>query len=296
MRPQVRRSPSALWLLCALAAALTLAAPSLAGAEDKQTQTPATADHSPTGAYSLPFAPGEELTYRLSWFGIPAGTAVTTVSEASQHDGHSVWRITSLASSSKFMDMFYKVRDRVVSLFDPELRAPRFYRIDQREGRYRARRIIAFDQEAGQATYIKNDNPPQVKTIPTGAQDALSVLYYFRALKAEPGTTVTIPTLPGKKLHHVKVDVLRRETITLPHLGRVATIVVQPHMDFIGIFRKAGNILVWLTDDERKIPVRLKTTIVYGQVSAVLVEARGCRKAPQKEGEKELPPGEVCKS
>ncbi len=132
MRPQVRRSPSALWLLFALAAALTLAAPSLAGTEDKQTETPATADHSATGAYSLPFAPGEELTYRLSWFGIPAGTAVTTVSEASPHNGHSVWRITSLASSSKFMDMFYKVRDRVVSLFDPELRAPRFYRIDQR--------------------------------------------------------------------------------------------------------------------------------------------------------------------
>ncbi len=82
----------------------------------------------------------------------------------------------------------------------------------------------------------------------------------------------------------------------MPHLGRVATIVVQPHMDFTGIFRKAGNILIWMTDDERKIPVRMKTTIVYGQVSAVLVEARGCRKAAQKEGEKELPPGEVCKT
>jgi hypothetical protein len=245
---------------------------------------------------SLPFRPGEELTYQLLWWGIPAGRAVMRVEEPTQHNGFLVWRITSTATSSPFVDIFYKVRDRVVSLFDPGLRAPRFYRIDQREGRYRARRIITFDQEAGRATYVKNENPPIIHNTPKGVQDALSCLYYFRSLELKPGMSVTIPTLPGKKLHQVKVDVLRRETIRLPALGRIRTLVVQPHLNFVGIFRKTGDVYIWMTDDERKIPVRMKTAIIFGSVWADLVEGKGCRKAPPRPKEKKLPPGEVCKS
>lgn len=282
--------------LGALAAAAVFASTALAGAQEKQPAAQPIADHAHLATDALPFAPGEQLTYRLLWWGLPAGKAVTKVSETSEHNGHLVWKITSTATSSEVVDIIYKVRDQVVSLFDPALRAPRYYEINQHEGRYRAKRTITFDQEAGRATYVKNENPPQIKDIPTGTQDAISVLYYFRALKVEPGTTVTIPTLPGKKLHHVKVDVLRRETIILPDLGPIATLVVQPHMEFTGIFRKAGSVFVWLTDDERKIPVRMKTAIIFGKVTADLVEGRGCRKAPKRPDEKKLPPGEVCKS
>ncbi len=127
-------------------------------------------------------------------------------------------------------------------------------------------------------------------------QDALSCLYFVRALKLEPGTTITIPTFPGKKLYDVKVDVLRRETVSLPLLGEIETLLIQPHLEFTGIFRKTGSVYIWLTDDERKIPVRMKTAIIFGSVWADLTEGRGCRKAPKNPDEKALPPGEVCQS
>jgi hypothetical protein len=130
--------------------------------------------------------------------------------------------------------------------------------------------------------------------VPKGAQDALSCLYYLRALKLEPGMTATIPTLPGKKLYKVRVDILRRETLRLPTMGKVDTLLIQPHLEFTGIFRKTGNVFIWITDDERKIPIRMKTAIIFGSVWADLVEGRGCRKAPKKPDEKTLPPGEVC--
>jgi hypothetical protein len=255
---------------------------------------PVSLDGNPPLADYLPFAPGEELTYQLQWWGLPAGKAVMRIDESTEHNGHLVWKITSTASSSEFVDVFYKVRDQVISLFDPALRAPRFYKIEQREGRYRANRTISFDQEAGEATYIKNDNPPKVSTVPVGSHDPLSCLYYLRALKLEPGTTVTIPTFPGKELHNVRVDILRRENIRLPVLGRVDTLLIQPHLRFTGIFRKTGNVYIWITDDDRKIPVRMKTAIIFGPVWADLVEGQGCRKAPKQPDEKALPPGEIC--
>lgn len=268
----------------------------LATGAPAQDGTPAgpSADGNPPASDFLPFAPGEELSYQLHWWGVPAGNAVMRIEDSTEHNGHMVWKISSTATSSEFVDVFYKVRDQVTSLFDPILRAPRYYEIQQREGRYRATRTIAFDHEAGQATYVKNENPPDVKEVPKGAQDALSCLYYLRALKLEPGSSVIIPTLPGKKLHQVRVDILRRENIRLPVLGNVDTLLVQPHLDFTGIFRKAGNVYIWVTDDERKIPVRMKTAIIFGPVWADLVEGRGCRKAPIKPDEKALPPGEVC--
>lgn len=265
--------------------------PSIAAEIEDPTAAPV--DNAPLADY-LPFSPGEELTYQLLWWGIPAGQAVMRVDESTEHNGHLVWRLTSTATSSKFLDVIYKVRDQAESLFDPTLRAPRYYNIDQHEGRYQARRTITFDQEAGKSTYVKNDNPPKIESVPSGAQDPLSCLYYLRSLNLEPGTTVTIPTFPGKELHMVKVDVLRRETVRLPLLGTVDTLVIQPHLDFTGIFRKTGNVFIWITDDDRKIPVRMKTAIIFGSVWADLLKGRGCRKAPKMPEEKGLPPGEVC--
>ncbi len=292
-RPSSRTLRLLAFIMLALAALLTWP-PHASAAETAEAA--GSADGNPPLADYLPFAPGEELTYRLLWWGLPAGQAVMRIEESIEHDGHMVWQVTSTATSSKFVDVFYKVRDQVVSLFDPALRASRYYRIDQREGRYRAKRTITFDHEKGQATYIKNDNPPTVSSVPRGVQDALSCLYFVRALKLEPGTTITIPTFPGKKLYDVKVDVLRRETVSLPLLGEIETLLIQPHLEFTGIFRKTGSVYIWLTDDERKIPVRMKTAIIFGSVWADLTEGRGCRKAPKNPDEKALPPGEVCQS
>jgi hypothetical protein len=116
-----------------LAFALVLAMVSVASgyAQDKDEAT-SSPDGNPPLADYLPFSPGEELTYELLWWGVPAGRAVMRIDESTEHDGHLVWQITSTANSSQFVDVFYKVRDRVISMFDPALRAPRYYKIEQR--------------------------------------------------------------------------------------------------------------------------------------------------------------------
>jgi len=53
-------------------------------------------------------------------------------------------------------------------------------------------------------------------------------------------------------------------------LGKVDTIVIKPILNFPGIFRHKGNIYIWLTDDQKRLPVRMKTEIVFGAVSATL--------------------------
>ena len=57
-----------------------------------------------------------------------------------------------------------------------------------------------------------------------------------------------------------------------PPLGRnVATLVIEPVLaEGTGLFVKEGRLKIWLTDDARRIPVRLKSKVAIGSVTAEL--------------------------
>jgi hypothetical protein len=77
----------------------------------------------------------------------------------------------------------------------------------------------------------------------------------------------------NKKLYKVEIQVLNKETVETP-LGTFKTILIKPIMKSEGIFYRKGDILIWLTDDEKKIPVMLKTKVPVGSVKAVLVNGK----------------------
>ena len=78
-----------------------------------------------------------------------------------------------------------------------------------------------------------------------------------------------MPTFADKKLNEVKVDVKGREEIDSP-FGRVTTLVVQPLMKFKGLFDKDGDTVIWMTDDNCRVPVRINSKILIGSLTAEL--------------------------
>jgi hypothetical protein len=63
--------------------------------------------------------------------------------------------------------------------------------------------------------------------------------------------------------------VLRREELVTA-LGRFKTIVVQPLLKSEGIFPRTGDIFIWLTDDDRRIPVQMKSKMFVGNITGTL--------------------------
>ena len=57
--------------------------------------------------------------------------------------------------------------------------------------------------------------------------------------------------------------------------GKFNCIVVEPLAREGGLFKSDGKVDIWLTDDERRIPVRVSTKILIGSIDAELVEMRG---------------------
>jgi hypothetical protein len=75
----------------------------------------------------------------------------------------------------------------------------------------------------------------------------------------------------------VPVDVLQRETIRLPDFSEVTSLVIQPKLKTEGIFKRTGDIQIWLSDDEFRVPVKIVTSIALGRVTAELVSAESKR-------------------
>jgi hypothetical protein len=69
------------------------------------------------------------------------------------------------------------------------------------------------------------------------------------------------------------VYVLGKEKIKTS-LGELNTIKIKTYPKYEGVFQNKGEIYIWLTDDARKIPVLMKSTISIGSIVSTLVEAR----------------------
>jgi hypothetical protein len=74
----------------------------------------------------------------------------------------------------------------------------------------------------------------------------------------------------NEKVYDLEVQVLRKERITVP-AGTFDTVLIKPLLQSEGIFSRKGPIYTWLTDDRRRIPVRIKTSVVVGSLTAELV-------------------------
>jgi hypothetical protein len=222
---------------------------------------------------ATPLFVGEELLFEVRWMGILAGNASLAVSGQVNKGGHEVYHIRSLAESSPFFSLFYNVRDMGETFIDRDGLFPWYFRLDQREGSRSSQRTVIFDQQRRIAIYTKNQHSPQEIKVPAGVHDSLSSFYVLRTLPLRVGQAIHLNTFSNGKTYDVEVRVLRQEKLDT-HWGPVDTLVVQPLMRYEEILRQKGDVLIWVTDDERRLPIRMKTAIKVGSIEATLIDVK----------------------
>ncbi len=217
----------------------------------------------------VPWKIGEYFQFSIDWSGLNGGNALMQVQNMQTVEGHRAWRIVTKAESNSFVSKFYKVRDRAESFVDAESLFSRRFEKHLREGSYRKDLEVRFDQASGKAVYENGkafDVPPRV-------QDVLSAFYYVRTCPLPDGASIAIPTHDNEKSYDMVVKVLRRERVEVP-AGKFDCVVVEPMLKSEGIFKAKGEMLVWLSDDERRIPVQVKSKVPIGSISVTLTDMR----------------------
>jgi hypothetical protein len=218
------------------------------------------------GAFPIP----ERLEFELSYTGITAGYAVQEVKQ----DGTDI-HIVSTARSADWLRFFFPVDDRIeshlISGTPPfYIGSPRLYQERKHEGKTITHREALFDHQKFEVTTTDHLNKCETKhAITKRTYDTLSSFFYFRTVPLKVGTSCFIDIYDCKRLWSTEVKVLRREELVTP-LGRFKTIVIHPLLKSEGIFSRTGDLFIWLTDDDRRIPVQMKSKVVIGSITATL--------------------------
>ncbi|HEX5030819.1 MAG TPA: DUF3108 domain-containing protein [Candidatus Eisenbacteria bacterium] len=275
------------WLGMALAAGLLFllpwrtAAPKAAMADEataaatppapaEAAQAPDTADAGPqAGLAAVPWKIGEYFQFSIDWNGLNGGGSLMQVQNIVRVDGRRAYRIVTKAESNSFVSKFYKVRDRAESFVDAEsLYSVRFVK-HLREGGYKKDVDVRFEQSAGKARY----DDGKTYDVPKRVHDVLSAFYYVRTVPLPDGATLSIPTHDNEKTYEMVVKVHGREKVEVP-AGKFDCVVVEPILKSEGVFKSKGSILVYLSDDARRIPVMVKSKIPIGSIAVSLTDMR----------------------
>lgn len=223
------------------------------------------------------FEIGEKLTFNIKYGIIKAGEATLQIHSHIYTDSTECYKIESLAKTNSFFDNVYKVRDKIESIWDKNKLVTRRFTKKLQEGSYRQYRIHFYYPEQNFTIYTKfGRKTKQFKEkrmdIPANTQDILSALYYLRLQEFAVGDTLTINVTADGRNYPADVIVHRiveMETI----FGYKNCFVVEPILKGDAIFKQTGKILVWLTADEHKIPVKMSSKIVFGSFKAILKDA-----------------------
>ncbi len=220
------------------------------------------------------FTVGEKLTFVIRYGVIVAGSATMSIPKMHKINDEEVYKIVTEARSSSFFSAFYKVEDRVESFIDREGLFTWRFQKKLREGKYRADRFVDYDQVNGWAVSSKKDS----MQIPPCVHDILSSFYYIRTQKLAVGKSLFLDNHADNKLYPLEVKVHKKERIKVK-AGEFNCVVVEPILRASGLFKSKGRLIIWLTDDERKIPVQMKSKIIVGYITAELKDMEGVKGA-----------------
>jgi len=226
-------------------------------------------------AARLPFPVGEEITYEIHWGILPVGR-VRVVYERTEFQGRSLLAIRSTARTSRLLEKFYPVNDRLESLVDPATFLPVRFTKQLSEGRYWTHEITTFDHARRQAHFESlKSGVQQTYPIDADTRDILSMMYYLRSRPFVVGTKPQYRAAADDKLYDFQVDVQKNEKVKTDHYGTVPCVKLEPLASFQGLFIRKGRAWFWVSRDPRQLAVKLAAEVPVASISLSLDRVSG---------------------
>lgn len=208
------------------------------------------------------FDRGETLTFSLAWLRVVGGEARMTVVPSANGEQLT---ISSVAESTGVLSRLYRVRDQIETVVDRRTFSTLRFQKSLNERNRIKEEVTTIDV----ARKVATRKGKEIE-IPSPIFDPLSLIFYIRKLDLTPGRRHFFNVIADGKVYTLESEVLRRETIGTD-AGTFRAIVVEPKMRAGGIFRDENNrLLIWYSDDDRRLPVRIRSDIPAGSITASL--------------------------
>lgn len=208
-------------------------------------------------AGDLPFQDGEKLEFSLKWMGIIGGKSTIEIKQESS--GKNSYLLNATLRTVGLADIPFKIRDEFASIviINSEEVLPVRWEATLKEKNYKYQEQTDFNG------MLRKE--PEL-------QDPLSVLCLLRLKDWEVGEIITIPISVHKKNYPVKVKAVSKEPLNI--YGHIFnTILLDVAVESIGVeisSAKLKNFKIWLTDDNKKLPIFMKADTSAGVITVLL--------------------------
>ncbi|MBF4466035.1 DUF3108 domain-containing protein [Flavobacterium sp. LC2016-12] len=226
------------------------------------------------------FGTGEFFKFRIHYGIVNAGYATLEIKDATINN-KKVHHAVGKGYTTGMSKFFFKVEDLYESYFDKETGSPYRYIRKIDEGGYAKNQEGIFNQ-AENRVLVKDYKRKSEKTIITtdNVQDIVSSFYFLRNHpnidKLKSGESITIDMFFDDEITKFKLKYIGRQDITTK-FGTVSTMVFKPLVQTGRVFKEKESLTLWITDDDNKVPIRIKADLAVGSLKADLDEYKGLK-------------------
>jgi hypothetical protein len=227
---------------------------------------------------TLPFEAGEKGIYRASWNGMFSVATAEVRTVPTVVDGKKVFQVRVEAKTSKALDLIWKMRDTISSTFDAKGLSPSRFTFNQKENS----RVINTDARLDPTTKRWSVNRQQVgkraKIFEFESQntlDPITAVYLARSIDFKVGDRLYFKVFGGRYQYLLELLVEKKEAVALESGKTIEAFRVIPRIQNItknGYASRLNDATIWLSADERRVPIKLSSKIVFGSVQLELIE------------------------
>jgi hypothetical protein len=225
-------------------------------------------------ADALPLQPGEHLTYRVSWAIVRGAGEIKIDGEVdpAQPDRLAVVTTTATRGLARMLLSFHA---RGESIYDLKTGLLTSIHENQKTKDREKDYTVTFDHEGRRASYVtRGAAEPALLEMPAGEPaDIIMALLRTRAWDLKPGQSRdSLVVVEGRDFYELTIHAIGTEEVDTS-LGKFNTVVLEPRMEKTppkGMFRRGSSVKVWISQDERRLPVKFAVEFKVGTGTAVL--------------------------
>ena len=223
---------------------------------------------------------GEWFKFRIHYGVVTAGYATLEVKEAVKNN-KKVFHAIGKGYTTGMSKLFFKVEDNYESYFDKQTGNPYQYVRKINEGGYIKNQEGFFNQTSDKIVVKDYKNKTEkVFAVPNNIQDIISTFYYLRNHptidKLKVGESISIDMFFDEETTKFKLKFMGREDIKTK-FGTIPTMIFRPYVQAGRVFKEQESLTVWISDDDNKMPVRIKASLAVGSIKADLDEYKGLK-------------------
>lgn len=223
---------------------------------------------------------GEWFKLRIHYGFVNAGYAILEVKDAVVNN-KKAFHVIGKGYTTGMSRFFFKVDDIYESYIEKESGNPSQFVRKINEGGYTKSQEGFFNQATNKIV-VKDykNNTDKAFVITKNTQDILSAFYYLRNYptinKINPGESIVIDMFFDEETTKFKLKFIGRENITTK-FGVVSTMVFRPLVQAGRVFKEQESLTIWVSDDDNKLPIRIKAELAVGSIKADLEEFKGLK-------------------